>query len=267
MQRIPCAALIAIGLLSAPFSHAQAPAATPAALKFEVASLKPSQPGGRGGIRPAPGGERYLATNVPLKLLITVAYRVKPDQVLGGPDWINTDTYDMNAKAERPSTAEELHLMLQDLLADRFKLKFHKETKELPIYVLTVDKSGSKLKPHEASSAGDPWIDQTVEQLLHVTWNGRFVPMDYLAWRLGQILDRPVVDQTRLKGGYDFEMKFTREPPPGMPEGALINGVAVDTSGARIFEALQKQLGLKLEAQKGPVDILVIDHAEKPIEN
>jgi uncharacterized protein (TIGR03435 family) len=91
--------------------------------------------------------------------------------------------------------------------------------------------------------------------------------MDYFAWRLGQILDRPVVDQTKLKGGYDFELKFTREPPPGLREGGLINGEPVDTSGPRIFEALQKQLGLKLEGQKGPVEIIVIDHAEKPIEN
>ena len=95
---------------------------------------------------------------------------------------------------------------------------------------------------HDAQSAGDPWIDQTVEQFLHLTWNGKFVPMDYFAWRLGGILDRPVVDQTRLKGGYDFELKFTREPPPGLKEGGLINGEPVDTSGPRIFEALQKQL-------------------------
>src|SRR5207248_5001548 len=135
---------------------AQAPAATPSSLKFEVASLKASQPGGRGGgIRPAPGGERYQATNIPLRLMIMVAYRIKADQVAGGPGWIDTDLYDMNAKAERPSSVEELHVMLQNLLAERFKLQFHRETKELPVYALSVDKNGPKLTPHEAQNAGE----------------------------------------------------------------------------------------------------------------
>ena len=132
---------------------------------------------------------------------------------------------------------------------------------------MTVDKSGPKLEPHEAQSAGDPWIDVTQEKFLHQQWHGKFVPMDYFAWRLAQILDRPVVDMTRLKGGYDFDLVFTRELPPGLPENARINGEPVDTSGPSIFEAMQKQLGLKLERQKGPVEILVIDRAEKAVEN
>jgi uncharacterized protein (TIGR03435 family) len=100
------------------------------AQKFEVASIKPSQPGQtRYGIRPAPGGERYLASNVSLKIMITVAYRVRAEQVSGGPAWMDTEGFDMNAKAERPSSMEELHAMLQDLLADRFKLRFHRESR------------------------------------------------------------------------------------------------------------------------------------------
>jgi uncharacterized protein (TIGR03435 family) len=91
--------------------------------------------------------------------------------------------------------------------------------------------------------------------------------MDYFAWRLGQMLDRPVIDQTRLKGGYDFELAFTRDLPPGLSEGALLNGAPIDTSGPNLFAALRQQLGLRLDAQKGPVDIMVIDHAEKPAEN
>ncbi|HEV3200557.1 MAG TPA: TIGR03435 family protein [Bryobacteraceae bacterium] len=268
MYRIAVAALTAIGLVNGPSARAQAPPATKTSAKFEVASLKPSQPGGRGGgIRPAQGGERYDATNVSLKLIITVAYRVKGEQVVGGPDWMNTELYDMRAKAEKPSSVEELHLMLQDLLADRFKLQFHRESKELPIYALTVDKNGPKLQPHEAQSAGDPWIDQAQEQFLHVKLHAKFVPMDYFAWWLGRVLDRPVLDLTKLKGGYDFDLAYTRELPPGIPEGALLNGEAIDTSGPSIFEAMQKQLGLKLERQKGPVEIIVIDHAEKPTEN
>jgi uncharacterized protein (TIGR03435 family) len=234
-------------------------------LKFEVASLKPSPAGGRGGgIRPAPGGERYLATNMPLKSLIITAYRVKADQVAGGPGWIDTDPYDMNAKADKPSSVEELHVMLQNLLADRFKLRFHHETKDLPLYAITVDKDGPKIQAHEAQSAGDPWIDQTVDQIVKVKMTAKFAPLDFFAWRLSMQLDRPVVDQTKLKGGYDFELSFTQNLPPGVKDGDLINGAAIDTSGPTIFEAMRKQLGLKLEAQKGPVDIMVIDHVEKP---
>jgi uncharacterized protein (TIGR03435 family) len=257
MRRFAALTLATIGLLSGQ-----------PALKFEAASIKPSQPGETGGgIRPAPGGERYVASNVTLKQMITVAYRIKPEQVAGGPAWMDADRYDMNAKAERPSSLEELHVMLQDLLADRFKLRFHRESKELPMYALTVDKDSPKLKPHEAQSAGDPWIDQVQDDFPQTTWHATFAPMDFFAWRLSLILDRPVVDLTKLKGGYDFDLKFTQELPPNIQPGALFNGGPIDASGSTIFEAIRQQLGLKLERQKGPVDILVIDHAEKPVEN
>jgi uncharacterized protein (TIGR03435 family) len=153
MHRIIVAVFAAIGLL-----NAQTP--PPASLKFEVASVKPSRPGENiGGIRPAPGGERYRATNLTLKQFIAVAYRLKSDQIVTGAKWMETDHFDMNAKAERPSTLEELHIMLQDLLTERFKLQLHHETKELPIYALVVDKGGIKMQPHQGQSAGDPWIE------------------------------------------------------------------------------------------------------------
>ncbi len=157
MRRLAAvAAFAAMGL-----ANGQTPAANTTPRKFEVASIKPSQSGsGPFGIRPAPGGERYLASHVTLKLLITVAYRIKADQVAGGPAWIDSDLYDMNAKAERPSSIEELHAMLQDLLADRFKLRFHRETKELPIYALTVDQGGAKLKPDEAQAEAIPGLNR-----------------------------------------------------------------------------------------------------------
>jgi uncharacterized protein (TIGR03435 family) len=241
--------------------------AQPKTLKFEVASLKPSPADVRGGgIRPAQGGERYIATGLPLRMLIMVAYQLKTDQITGGPDWMNTDRWDMNAKAEKPSSAEELHLMLQDLLADRFQLKFHRETKELPVYVLSVDKA-PKLTAHDAASAGDPWIDQAIQKIVQVKMSAKFCPMDYFAWRLGQVLDRPVINRTQLQGGFDFELNYTRDLPQGIPEGALLNGEPIDTSGPNIFNALKQQLGLKLDSQKGPVEILVIDHVEKATEN
>jgi uncharacterized protein (TIGR03435 family) len=225
-------------------------------------------------VRPAPGGERYLATNSTVKSLITVAYRIKGDEVTGGPAWIETDRYDMNAKAERPSSIEELHTMLKNLLADEFKLQFHREMKELPVYALVLDKDGPKMTPHESQSesetAGETWIAITVdaapEQFLRRRWHATLTPMDYFAFRLGEMLDRPVVNQTQLKGSYDFDLSFTMELPPGAPDGALFNGVKIDTSGPRVFEAVRK-LGLRLESKKSPVEIMVIDHAEKPAAN
>ncbi|HWD99945.1 MAG TPA: TIGR03435 family protein [Bryobacteraceae bacterium] len=263
---------LALALALAISTRAQVPAAVSPSLKFEVASLKPSM--GRGdirGIRPAPGGERYLASNASLKLMLMVAYRLKADQIIGGPTWVDTASWDMTAKAERPSSADELHMMLQNLLKERFRLQFHHETKELPVYVLSIntsgDKSGPRMKAHQPQNAGDTWIDQRVEGVVHVIMSARFTPMDYLAWRLGQVLDRPVVDRTNLKGGYDFDLTYTRELPPNIPEGALINGNPIDTGGPTIFAALKQQLGLKLEPQKAPVEIMVIDRAEKPAEN
>ena len=236
--------------------------------EFEVASLKPSPPGAQGGgVRPAPGGERYVATNAPLKLMLAVAYQVKAEQIQGGPDWINTDGFDMNAKAEKASTPEELHLMLQNLLAERFKLKFHQEKKEMAIYALTVDKGGPRMTPHQSENAGEPWIELTQEKFLHQTMHAKFVTMQYFAWRLSTILDRPVVDMTKLQGGYDFEVSYTREPPPNITEKSMINGEAVDLTGPSIFESIIKQLGLRLERQKGPVETMIIDHVERPAEN
>jgi uncharacterized protein (TIGR03435 family) len=176
-----------------------------------------------------------------------VIYRIRPDQVAGGPGWADNDRFEMRGKAEKPSNPDELHVMLRNLLIGRFKLQYHFEKKELPIYALTVDKGGPKLKPHQAANAGDTWIDSTQPQFLHMKMAATFCPLACFAFRLGQIMDRPVIDMTGLKGGYDFNLEFTRELPPNIPETAQINGSAIDTSGPTIYEALQKQLGLKLE--------------------
>jgi uncharacterized protein (TIGR03435 family) len=248
--------------------RAQAPAKVSADLRFEVASLKPSDGTANiSGIRPAQGGQRYEAMNCPIKLMIQVAYRVKAEQVVGGPAWMDTDRYDMQAKAEKPSNADELHVMLMNMLVDRLQLKFHQEKREMAMYALTVDKGGAKLTPHEAANAGEPWIDQTQEKPLHLKLKATSVPMDYVAFRFSQLLDRPVVNLTNLAGGYDFNLEFTRELPPGFPEGGRINGEEPDTSGPTLFAALKQQLGLELKAQKGPVEVIVIDHVEKPTGN
>ena len=243
----------------------QAPAKIPADLRFEVASLKPATgPGRGGGIRPAAGGQRYEATNCSIKTMIMVAYRVKAEQIVGGPAWLDTDRFDMEAKADKPSSADELHVMLMNMLADRLQLKFHHEKKDMPMYALTVDKGGPKLTPHEAANAGDPWIDLAQEKFLHLKMKATSAPIDYFAFRLSQLMDRPVVDLTNLHGGYDFTLEYTRELPPGFPDGGKINGEEPDTSGPTVFAAVKQQLGPELKAQKGPVEVIVIDRAEKP---
>jgi len=113
-----------------------------------------------------------------------------------GPGWLDTDRFDMQAKAEKPSSADELHVMLINMLMDRLQLKFHHEKKDMPMYALMVDKGGAKLTPHEAASAGDPWIDQAAEKFLHMKLKATCAPMDYFAFRLSQLVDRPVVDLT-----------------------------------------------------------------------
>jgi uncharacterized protein (TIGR03435 family) len=254
---MPCIRSVAAVLLTVFGLAAQAPD-----LQFEVASLKPGQPGAEiGGIHPARGGRRYLAANAPLKMMLTAAYRIRADQVSGGPGWLDTELFDLNAEAEQPSSIEELHIMLRNLLKERFKLRMHSETRDRPVYALSTVKTGVKMKPHEIASAGDPTIDRPGVGKLAA----KSTPMDYFAFGLSMILDRPVLDRTGLKGGYDFDLSWTPDLPPGFPEGGLINGEPVDTSGPTIFAAMEKQLGLRLEAQKGPVEILVIDHVEKPV--
>ncbi len=264
MLRSAVCVLVAVPLL------AQVPAKIPPDLQFDVASFKPSSGQGQGrggGIRPAPGGQRYVASNCPINVMLQVAYRVKADQIVGGPEWLRTDRFDMEAKAEKPSTADELHVMLVNLLVERLQLKFHQEKRPMAMYALTVDKGGPKLTPHEAANAGEPWIEMQQTRFLHMKLKATCAPMDYVAYRLATVLDRPVVDLTNLAGSYDFNLEYTRDLPPGFPEGGKINGEDPDTSGPTIFEAVRKQLGLELKGQKGPVEVIVIDHVEKPSGN
>lgn len=255
---------LVIALATAALAAAQAFAPT-GTLTFEVASIKPSAPSTpAGGVQPSPGGQRYVGKGVPLGSYLYVAYQVRPDQITGGPAWVATELYDMNAEAERPSSIEDLHIMLQNLMTERFKLRFHFESKEIPAYVLSVDKGGPKnLKLHPNASGGDVHLDRTTYQSAPEVWTARCASMNFFIWRLSPWLDRPFVNQTNLEGCFDFELTFTREQPLAVSQG----NAPIEASGPTIFEALQKQLGLKLEARRGPVATMVIDHAEKPSEN
>jgi uncharacterized protein (TIGR03435 family) len=233
-------------------------------LTFDVASIKPSQPGGGiYTIKPLPGGSGYTAQNAPFKLMIALMYKVPMRQIIGGPDWIDTDRFDVEARADQPYSVDDLHVMFQNLLADRFNLKFHKEIKEGPVYALSVDKSGLKMKADGTGQAlGIPIVPATGGG-----FSGTRVPIQYLCWWLGQQLQndgRPVIDETGLDQSYDFTLSFAPQLPPNVSRDSLPPEIQNLPS---IFDALKQQLGLKLEAKKGPVEYFVIDHVDKPSAN
>ena len=279
---------------------------------FEVASVKPSAPSPEGRIRvgmrggpgsPDPGQITY--SNVSLKNIVQNAYNVKGYQI-SGPNWLDSQRFDIVAKIPKGATKEQFQKMLQNLLAERFKLVLHHETKELPMYALVVGKNGPKLKesPKEdpaATAAAPPptppmdgarmRVDKDGKPQLppgmgkgammmmmspngvQLTANG--VKIGALAELLSNQVGRPVTDETKLTGEYDVSLNFAPEnmggplggmpPPPPPPDGGPIHSVGGSDSGGAptISVAIQEQLGLKLEAKKGPVDLLVIDSMEK----
>ena len=232
--------------------------------EFEVVSVKQCAPDDHNSFmfRPQPGGLRAMGT--PLKMLIMEAYDVKAFQVSGGPSWIGTERWDILAKAgERRIPMAEMRPMLRALLGDRFQLKVHIETKEMPVFALEVEKNGPKL----VTSAGADQQFRPMYGSLIVKKGG----MGPLAAWLSRELGRVVIDKTDLKGEYDYALEWTPDPGQGGPESIGLPPEAplphVETTGPSIFTAIQEQLGLKLESAKAPVDVLVIDHAEKPSEN
>jgi bla regulator protein blaR1 len=283
---------IGIGILHAPPVQAQSQPATAPTPQFEVASIKPAAPDQRGMfIRTAAGG-RVNVTNMPLKEMMVLAWHIQPFQISGGPSWIESVRYDISAKPDHSPKDGEVSLMLQALLADRFQLKIHHETKELPIYALVLANKDSKLGPQlteskegsctpfDPAKPPPPPVPGKPQTLgcggivmgptgLTVT----SAPIDQMIPVLSRILERTVVDQTGLKGKFNLTLQWTPEPNQGLqpPPGSLPPGAPqpppADPNGPSIFTALQEQLGLKLESQKGPVDMIVIDSVEKPTEN
>jgi uncharacterized protein (TIGR03435 family) len=303
---IAAAAFFAVAVLGVSQLHAQQ---TPAQSSdsplpsFEVASIKKHVPDNLPGMRVMLGGpdvSHFNGSNVTAKMLIATAYSLREFQVSGGPSWIESDRFDINAKVE-DSLAEQLQklprqeqqaqqaLMLRSLLADRFKLQITRATKEGSVLELVPVKSGAKLKevpapdpqaappvPPSASAArgagrgpqppGSAMMSMSQNGL--ATLSMKAVPISNLANLLSMQLGQQVVDKTGLVGHYDVSLQFTPEggfikgpPPPGAGDAAADNG------GTSIFTALQEQLGLKLDTAKGPVDTITIDHIEEPSEN
>jgi bla regulator protein blaR1 len=253
---------------------------------FEVASVKPNTSGDRAvRIIMQPGG-RLDATNATLRMLVRNAYRVQDFQIVGGPDWMNSDRFDIVAKAGVLDSngflpEDQFVAMVRTLLVDRFKLTTHKDTRHLPVFALTVARPDGKIGPQLQKSTfdcesaarrsvlppGPPPREGT-----RPTCGMRIGPgvmaaggvsMSQLANAISSMTNRVVLDRTGLHGGFDVDLSWT----PEIPQGRLPLGVelpAIDPDGPSIFTALQEQLGLRLESTNGPVDVLVIEHAEQP---
>jgi uncharacterized protein (TIGR03435 family) len=282
-----CAAFVIPAFLLGPSLGAQQQTA---AAQFEVASVKPNKGGdNRVMIGIQPGG-RVNASNVALRMLLRQAFNIQDFQIVGGPDWIGTDRFDVIAKApesDEQISQDRLRLMLRALLVERFKLAFHNETREVPIYALIKARSDGKLGPNLAPAAVDcaaargrrgggpppaaPQPGQKMECGFMIGF-GRMnvggMPMSQLAQALSQQLSRVVLDKTELTGNYDFELTYAPEAiGSGSGGPPLLNGAPPpppDPNLPNLFTALQEQLGLKLDSQRGPVDVIVIDHVEHP---
>jgi uncharacterized protein (TIGR03435 family) len=232
------------------FSHAMFGQATSAPPAFEVASVRRDVSGGGGGATNIGRGGAFTATNSSLQALIRLAYGVKDHQIQG-PNWMATERYDITAKPSGERENRETLLMLQNLLTERFELSLRREVRRMPVYGLVVAKTGSKLT--ESKEADSASISSSNHSVI-----GNRITTQVLARVLSGQMDRSVLDLTGLEGTFDVNLEWT-------PDGATADD---PPPGPSIFTALQEQLGLKLESQVAPVEIIVIDHAEKiPTEN
>jgi len=243
-----------------------APMARDADPSFEVATIKPSKPGEDGSDYGLDG--RHVTTeNTSLDNLIGYAYDIHRKQIVGSPDWAESDKYDIAGVPDLPGEPNDIQskLMFQKLLADRFQLKFHREKRELAVYVLSVAKNGPKNLTRSAAS-GEGFsipIGGAKGGVNMTVYNGTMTNFAIFGLQ-GAVVDRPVVDRTGLTDRYDFALKWM---PDDSQFGGHMQFPEVKDSLPSLFTAIQEQLGLKLEPMKAPVDVLVIDHVEKPSAN
>ncbi len=240
--------------------------------EFDVATIKPNAEKDNRFMLRYPQHGTFTATGVTLKMLIMSAYQVNAYQVSGGPSWIATDRWDIQAKAEGSDglmPRDQFDAMLRSLLEDRFQLKVRRDSKEMPVYELVVAKSGPKLTPH---TGGDP---KPEERMRIGSGSLRFqnAGPPNLAFQLSLQLGRTVIDKTGLTGQYDFALEWAPEPGQGgpqsigLPPDPSLKFPPADPNRPSLFTALQEQLGLRLDSEKGPVDMIVIDSVSKPTEN
>jgi bla regulator protein blaR1 len=261
-------AAVGIGLLNLQASSAQS---TERRVEFEVASIKPGDPNSQQFTLYVQPGGRFTTTNASLRRLVEFAYNVREYQITGGPNWLDSGKYTIEAKADsaagiptrfaggeqiRLSGGGSILLMMQSLLTDRFQLSIHREVPEEPVYHLVVAKGGSKLKETAGDTKAEPSVRLGRGQI-----SATSAQLSVLASQLSRQLGRVVIDQTGLAGKYDFAAQWT-------PDVSELNAAnPSDISGPSIFTAMREQLGLRLESSKCQVEMLVIDRAERPSEN
>lgn len=279
------AMMMSVVLLVAAYGFAQSDAKR----AFDVASIKRNSSGVLyHRLRALPGGH-LSGENATVMMVIQNAYSVQMYQVVGGPDWINSEGYDIDAKPETPVERDKVWLMAQTLLADRFHLTLHRDTRELPVFVLSVTKSGVKSQPPKAGSvpcapAGTntpgPMPGPIPCGMIRVSMGpqgvqltGSKVPMPEFVRILAGVMGRPVIDKTGYTGEIEVHVNFLPdESTLGMPRGNGPMGGpppdnAADSNIPSIFAAVQEQVGVKLDSSKGPVEVLVIDRVERPTAN
>jgi len=292
---VSMAAISLSAVASTPLLDARVPQGVVDSPSFEVASIK--QDTGDVLRMGGPDVSQFRATGVTARLLIDFAYQISDFQLIGGPKWTASEKFDVDAKVQdsiaeqlrelpHVQQQEQLRLMLQSLLADRFALKITRSTKELPVFNLVLAKGGAKLTlvappPPETSvpfpalpSPDTPGLAQggTEISLLpgdKASLAGKAVPVQSLANMLTALLGRQVVDQTGLQGSYDFVLFYTRDAglESGVPPSPNASAPSPDGAGTSLFTALQEQLGLRLESAKGPVQTIVIDQIKEPSPN
>jgi uncharacterized protein (TIGR03435 family) len=242
------------------------PMAANANPSFEVATIKPSKPDTPGKMFRVQG-RRFTTLNTTLSDIISFAYGTHPKQLIGAPSWVETDKFDIEAQPDGDGAPSDKQWksMWQKLLAERFKLSFHRDKKELSVYVLSVSKTGQKLTKSEGDPKGLPglWF-QGLGKL-----NVRNATMeDFAGLMQSAVLDRPVLDQTGLSGRWDFLLNWTPDDSQFASFGMKI---PPPTGGANeppaLYTAIQEQIGLKLDATRAPAEVFVVDHVEKPSDN
>jgi uncharacterized protein (TIGR03435 family) len=254
-------------------------AQTGGGLRFEAASIKRNISNGPAFM--AVSGDRFTATNFPLKIFIRNAFRLQPAQLLGGPDWLDDEHYDIVAKSSERLTGDVVREMQQTLLYERFKLVTHIETRELPVYLLVLARSDRKLGPRISLTSNDcapgravpapsdpqrpkcNWFSSAGSDGVTRFFSGG-ITMATFAEALSLRLDRKVLDRTGLAGYYDFDLSFT--PDYGSPAADLPPGVVVASNPdlGSVYTVLEEQLGIKLESTRGSVDVRVIDKIDRP---
>ena len=249
-----------------PIPEPPKPMAADAKPKFDVVTIKPSDPTRPGKLFTV-RGRHVMTINTNMNDLVTFAYGLHPKQLIGAPDWFATEKFDLDGVPDvegRPSAAQ-LRLLVQDALVQRFGFKFHRDEKELPAYALTVAKGGPKMTV-TSNEPGDPrnFLFRGLGQLLVSNSTMR----DFCDGMQGAVMDKPVVDQTGLTERYDFQLKWTPDQSQFAQMGMNIPAATDDPNAPpSLYTAIQEQIGLKLEATKASVQVLVIDHVEKPSAN